>query len=321
MIEGAKKEGVISYWTSTFPNPEQVFKPFYDKYPFLEVKLWDARSPEMVARMIQEAKAGRFSVDVISLAEKDFFDPSLWKELIAEYEWPNTKNWTFQRGHNYYRNIGASAMGSAYNTTLLAPAEAPRSLEDLNSTKWRGKAALSTSSNDAPLYYAYVWGGEGKLNWDKSFNFWREVVGNARPRTLTGHTGGVAMLAAGEFPLFIMTSLSVVTEFVTKGALLDVALAPTAKVTPHAMAVAKNAPHPNAARLFVDYLTSYEGQIIYSNARISLAMNPEAARRARGNLQLGKLGIALDEIPPQFATAENLKKSNDFWVGLLGRPN
>ncbi len=58
LIEGAKKEGEVVVWVHTMANPNQVIKPFEKKYPFLKVKFWDSRSATMIARMIEEAKAG-----------------------------------------------------------------------------------------------------------------------------------------------------------------------------------------------------------------------------------------------------------------------
>ena len=68
------------------------------------------------------------------------------------------------------------------------------------------------------------------------------------------------LLAAGEFGLLINTRPESIDELKQKGAPLEwVAPRPTtANVLP--IAVAKNAPHPNAARLFMDYMLSDEGQ-------------------------------------------------------------
>ncbi|MBM2832398.1 MAG: futA1 1 [Dehalococcoidia bacterium] len=319
LIEAAKKEGVVNYWTNTSRGMEEALKVFKERYPFLEVKIWDARGPEVAAKITEEAKVGRYSVDLISTAEKDFFPPSLWKEVIADYEWPNTRNWPFLRGHNYYRNFSGSVFGTSYNASLLSAAEAPKTWEELNSTTWRGKAVISVSSNDVPLYFAYVWGEKSKLNWDKSFSFWREVIANARPRTVSGFTGSLEMHAAGEYPLFIMTSLPSAMDYMVRGARLEVAPVSKVYVSHNVLSVIKNAPHPNAARLFADFLTSTEGQFLYNNKKLNLSIDPEAAKRSRGNLEYAKRGIVIDEIPLEFIADEYFKKSNEFWLGLLGR--
>src|SRR3990172_4770355 len=67
LVEGAKKEGVVVYWMHTGRGLEQALKLFKEKYPFLEVKTFDAaRGPEIVTRITEESKAGRYSVDLIS---------------------------------------------------------------------------------------------------------------------------------------------------------------------------------------------------------------------------------------------------------------
>ena len=76
LIEGAKKEGEVVVWVHTMSNPNQVLDPFKKKYPFLKVKLWDSRSATMIARMIEEAKAGRYSPDVVTFGSRN------WPELL-----------------------------------------------------------------------------------------------------------------------------------------------------------------------------------------------------------------------------------------------
>ena len=100
---------------------------------------------------------------------------------------------------------------------------------------------------------------------------------------------------------------------------MEVVSASRVNLTFGLIAVAKDAPHPNAARLLADFLTSTEGQILYCNAATNTAVDPEAAKKTRANLEFARRGIELAEIPLEFATEANFQKSTDFWMTLLAR--
>lgn len=321
VIEAAKKEGQVVFWTHSISNADKIIKPFKEMYPFLEVKIWDARGAEIINKMMEETKAGRYTVDVVTTGEIDF--PHGTKEtLFVPYDWPyKASSWPYQPKHTYYVNFSNSTRGTTYNKELISAADAPKTWEELNNSKWRGKAIMSTSANEVPLAFAYFWSEGGKLNWDKSSKFWNDVVSTVRPRAERGFTGSNELHAAGAHAIFIMNSAQRAMEYMWKGAPLAVARAPKMHLEPRSMAVAKNAPHPNAARLWVDYLLSVQGQLIYANETVNLAVNPEAAVKARSNLEFSSLGIELVAIPVELFTDENVSKSSDIWLKALGREN
>ena len=110
-------------------------------------------------------------------------------------------------------------------------------------------------------------------------------------------------------------------RFIIKGA--PVAIAPLGKVPGSKVGIAlvKNAPHPNAARLFIDWLTSPEGMLAYADPTLMLVAAPELQGKARANRFLSSLGVTYDLMPDELATPQNVNKSVEFWqkaVGLRG---
>ncbi len=86
----------------------------------------------------------------------------------------------------------------------------------------------------------------------------------------------------------------------------------------YTLGLAKNAPHPNAARLFIDSFLSVEGLIAQNKALLDYMIVPEVAKVAYTNQYLDKLGIEQVVLPLEFLTHENLRKSVEFWEKIIG---
>jgi ABC-type Fe3+ transport system substrate-binding protein len=80
----------------------------------------------------------------------------------------------------------------------------------------------------------------------------------------------------------------------------------------------KTVPHPNAAKLFLDYLISKEAVLLYSDLHQTPLFDAELAKKAKTNLALKDGGIEALPLPEEFQTTENLTKSSKFWLETLG---
>jgi iron(III) transport system substrate-binding protein len=141
----------------------------------------------------------------------------------------------------------------AYNTKLVAKSEAPKGYEDLTAPRWKGRMGLDDKQ--------YIWfdGLLKAMGREKGLAYMKRLAGQAI-HFRSGNTLLANLLAAGEFGLLINARPEGIDELKQKGAPVEwVAPQPTtANVLP--IAIAKNAQHPNAARLFMDYMLSEEGQ-------------------------------------------------------------
>jgi ABC-type Fe3+ transport system substrate-binding protein len=241
--------------------------------------------------------------------------------MIEEYDFPGTERWQNQPDNNLWRNYGLNGRPIVYNTNALSQADAPRTHDELvdNPQKYsKFRYVATTSGEDTPLYYASMFGGGATLDWDKSFDWWRKFVNQYKPAVQSGFTGVIELVSAGEFDIMPGATTSAVFGLVKRGA--PVAIAPT-DVVPYQVgprvALAKNAPHPNAARLWIDFYNTPEGWAAYANqtdfhAPMEL---PEYTSEASKMLEgLGKPVI----IPDELVNEENLKKSSEFYLNELG---
>ena len=175
---------------------------------------------------------------------------------------------------------------------------------------------ISSSGDENPLGMAYLWAEGGKLNWEKSEKFWRDVIQNTRPMVVRGYP--MEMIAAGERPLFLSAATSTLQALIDRGAPLNYAPLSPALAVNFAMSVPKSPPHPNAARLFVENISSPEGLLVWSESIRCLVFDPEVAKRSRIHKITADRGIKYVPIPADIMTDENTRRSGEFWQRELG---
>lgn len=318
LIEAAKKEGEVVWWSSFQTEPEKVIKAFQDKYPSIKLKYWDARSQDIMVKLVEEAKVGKLTPDVVALTENDIVE-NVRNGVTQEYEWPNTKGWSYQPNNNYYRVLEANFRPVLYNTDLVSPGEVPKSWEDLKDPKWARKAFVTSTALEAPLALARMWGEAGKLNWERSESFWTDFVTKNRPMVVSGYSGAAERVAAGELPLFVYATSSSSQMLKDRGAPLEFAPISPQVAVPFGLFVVKGSPHPNAAKVFADFLTSPDGLAIKANANRTFVFDPEIGKRVQGNQILLAKHLDFVQLSPGLFSVENRQRSSDFWSTLLGR--
>ena len=255
VIEGAKKEGKLVYYTVlTLPESRALVAAFEKKYPFVKTELFRLEGDKMRSKIATEARAGRYSVDVnsnsitnVGLLMRDGM-VAPYKSPAREHIWPGLKDrdglWTALYVRLYV---------IAYNTKMVVPKDAPTDWWDLLDPKWKGqKIGLD---EEIELY------GALSVRWgkDRAQKLFKGLAAQA-PMERRGHTLIAQMMAAGEFPVSIAYG-NRIEEMKGKGAPVDWAdTADPVVASPSVVAMFANAPHPNAAQLFIDFALSREGQ-------------------------------------------------------------
>jgi iron(III) transport system substrate-binding protein len=139
-----------------------------------------------------------------------------------------------------------------YNTRLVKPSEAPRRYEDLLNPRWSGSMSLEREQTEWFLALMEFWGEE------KGRAFFQKL-GAQNPNVRSGHTLMAQLIVAGEDPLSPNAYNHHFPREKRKGAPVDwVNLEPVVGKAQVA-ALARSAPHPHAAMLFLDFLFSKDG--------------------------------------------------------------
>jgi iron(III) transport system substrate-binding protein len=255
LIERAKKEGTFLLYTSmNTPDVNQLFDGFRQRYPFVAPKSYTTRSAALLERVITEARAGKFFADVIQGNAFSLFLLGKRGHLEA-YPSPEARSFpdSFRDPSGNWVAAYLQLNVIAYNSMLVARTDAPKGYEDLLAPKWKGKMALDDKQ--------YIWfdGLLKVMGREKGLAYFKKLATQGI-NFRSGNTLLANLLAAGEFGLLINARPENIDELKQKGAPVEwVAPRPTtANVLP--IAIAKNGQHPNAGRLFMDYMLSEDGQ-------------------------------------------------------------
>jgi iron(III) transport system substrate-binding protein len=251
---------------------------------------------DMAAKVAQELVAGRqASTDLVigtpvtysALLNGDVFEPydytKLSPRVVREVVAP--------------RNVGVEVRTSvpviAYNTDLVPPAEAPRTLEEVLNPRWKGRIA---SAPDIPFFDAVAY----RPGWDAE----RLMAYITR---LSEHLGGLirvsesSRVASGEFVMLVLASSDAARLLRAQGAPLGVIVPEdAAQVILDYLGVPRNSAHPNLAKLFINAVLSQPGQEVLYEATFADHLALPGSRTAVDVGDLRAKGVEFVKLDAQF---------------------
>ena len=261
IIEGAKKEGtVVWYGTINVSDGRKVIDAFEKKYPFLKVNFYRAGSQPLLNRLTAEYRSGTYLADVAetNIVESYFFQK---KGYFQPYHSPEAKFFPaeFKDANGFWIADYLNYYVIAYNTRLVNRSNAPRKYEDLLHPRWKGQFGLK---DDTIRWYGTMVDYMGE---QRGKDFMRKLA-MQNPRMIKGSYGLISELtAAGEVAAGVVLAATVETLKNDKQAPIDwensIDPVATSVVGLHLLA---KAPHPNAARLFIDFFLSPETQRLFA---------------------------------------------------------
>jgi iron(III) transport system substrate-binding protein len=277
LIEGAKKEGeLVIYGTTDLRQATILNDKFRQKYPFIDVKLNRLTSDNMYPRVIAETRSGKFLSDVL---QNNTLGMHFLKrgKFLAHYVSSEDRFYTNDfKDPGYWITSSTNVHVIGYNTRAIARDKLPKKWEDLLNPIWKGKMSLSPREQ----WFAWILQIMGKEN---GLNYMRALAKQnvAIRRETTAMRA--QLVTAGESDLDIDSTYSVLTPLIRNGAPVNwTTLGPTL-VVPVGHGLSVRAPHPNAAKLFIDFVLSREGQRVVlaadrNSARVDLAQEQSAMK-------------------------------------------
>jgi ABC-type Fe3+ transport system substrate-binding protein len=265
LIGKAKQEKEVVYYTELIVD--QIVRPLaaaFEKVYGIKVAFWRADSQQVSLKLSIEQKAGRTQADVWSSASglASLIEGRIIESFTTENMAALPAEFRDQNG--YWVATNMIVLGTAVNTNLIGAAERPRSYDDLLAPKWRGK--LVWKPNDLTGAWGFIGNVLAIMGEDKGLAYLRRLneqnvaTMGASTRAILDH------VAAGEFP--VVLGVSDHNAEIARLAGAPVAWLPldSAWAMLHTIGVTAGAPHPNAARLFIDFALSKQGQEIFRNA-------------------------------------------------------
>ena len=289
LVEGAKKEGELMFYSSIPVEDIAVLTAAFDKKYGVKVKVWRADSESLLQRIVGEAKARRYDVDVMA-GSSSALEPLYREGLLNEVKSPYLDDLIPESiaKHRQWASVYLNTFVQAFNTNLVKKEALPTTFHDLVKPQWRGKLGIEAEDYD---WFAQVVLNLGEAQGLKLF---RDIVASNGISVRKGHTLLANLVAAGEVPLALTAYGFTAEQIKQKGAPLDWFIIPPLIARPTAAGVAKNAPHPYAAVLFFDFLISDAQPILASRNFVSPSKKIESPF-TKGPLQLIDSSVMLDQ--------------------------
>src|SRR6516162_5978631 len=259
LIDAAKKEGQVIYYTSTdLPVAEKVAKAFEAKYPGIAVRVERTGAERVFQRIGQEYSSNIHAVDVVNSSDAAHF--IVWKRdgILAPYV-PEEVAKFYPAEHRdpdgQFASFRVWLSIIAYNTGLVKPEEAPKSFADLLDPKWKGKIVKAHPGYSGTIMTA-TYQMQRDLGWDYFEKLARQNIMQVQssadpPKKLD--LGERALMADGnEYNIFQLKEAGRPVEpvYATEGSPLIIG--------PNG--IFKSSPNPNAAKLFQSFCLSREAQ-------------------------------------------------------------
>ncbi|MEA2993202.1 MAG: iron(III) transport system substrate-binding protein [Alphaproteobacteria bacterium] len=266
LIEAAKKEQEVVWYTTQIIN--QLVRPaaaaFEKKYG-IKVLYTRANTTDTALKIINESRAGRPQVDVfdgttgVEPLKKEGYVLKWMPDTVKDYPA------AYKDAEQYWVATNLYILTPGFNTSLVPKGTEPRTLQALLDPKWRGHMAwgATPSSSAAPGFIGTVLKEMGD---EKGMAYLRELSKQKIAGIGSSAREILDQVIAGEYSIALQIFNHHAVISAKKGAPSAwIPMEPATGVL-SVISVHKNAPHPNAAKLLVDFLTSREGQQIYQAA-------------------------------------------------------
>jgi iron(III) transport system substrate-binding protein len=299
LVEKARAEGEVTFYSSLQAQQIEPFiQNFRKKYPFVKVNPYRVSGNKQVLKIQSELNAGRNLFDVTNgSAEQGFAIRQIG--ALDPYASPERAFYAGENKEGYFTSFYIIPMVLGYNTNLLKPNDAPKSYEALLDPKWKGQLFLD---NEAYEWLAVM---EKHLGKEKALAYMKNIAGHDL-RLTRGRTAQTQLIVAGERPIGIILSGHTVLDLRAAGAPINLVALDPYFAQANKLMLARHAPHPHAAQLFIDWALSAEAQsIITSFGRVVARKGvkqrfPELMEKDPFLVDVDFLGPILDRVGKEF---------------------
>jgi iron(III) transport system substrate-binding protein len=260
-LDKAKAEGKASFYaniTAVEPLMEDFTKRYGVKGEYTRIS-----TAKFVTTAITEHQAGKLLADVLQ-APMPILDILKDKGVLAAYKSPEASgypDWT--RKDDKIQIFGIEYVALIYNKELVKPGDVPKRYEDLADPKWRGKIVMADPATHATTISWLVGLKEEVMKSEEAWMKFLKGLAANKPMFVASFGPTPAPVESGEK----LIAISMPKYIITKApAPLEWARVEQPMMgTPRGISLTSSAPHPNAARLFMDYWLSRDAARILAD--------------------------------------------------------
>lgn len=313
IVTAAKKEGVVAVIGPQGSRTRDALSlAFQRKYPEIRVELQSMSGSQIGPKLLAALAAGRNSTDVLITGTTTALETLLPGKAIVPIKpvlvGPSTQDLSHWRGGKLTFSDDAQSYNLIFSTYVKAPfiynsnlvtAADFKSWTDLLSPKWQGKIALKDPlSAGGGLGNSTLWYSHEALGKD----FMRKLLTQKDLVMPRDDRQMLDFAARGKYPIAIGPSDVLTNEFIARGLPLKHLPPKTLKEGTYitagngSLVVARDAPHPNALRVYVDFLLSPEGQLEWSKAARFASLRRDVPTDHVQDILVPKEGMPYPEI-------------------------
>ncbi len=305
MVAAAEKEGKVVWYSAVDVKvAESVKKAFVAKYPKIDVDVERSGSERVFQRINQEYQSSIKNVDVVNSSDASHF--LFWKQQgwLVKHTPPDALKYPPQGrdpdGTYFAWRASLSVMG--YNTNLIQEKDAPTGYADLLDPKWKGKLAKAHPGySGTALTGTYAL--SKALGWD-----YLEKLSKQGVQQLQSTTATPKSIASGERA--VMVDGNEYNMFIEMQAKSPVKIIYAKEGTPFVTsptAIFKDAPHPNAARVFQNFLYTPQVQQLIVNEGGNRSLHPDV-KEPPERTPLAKIKLLPDDPQGMLPQVNEIKK-------------
>ncbi len=305
LIEAAKKEGVVVWYTSAdLQVAEMIGRSFEKKYPGIKARVERAGGERIFTRIGQEYAANIYTVDAVSTGDAAQF--LVWKrqkwlaahvpEDVAKYIPAEHRD-----PDGCFATVRSSLCVIGYNTEMVKKEDAPKSFADLLDPKWKGKivkahpsysGTIMTSTfqvaRDIGWPYLEKLAAQQVMQVQSATDTPKKVILGERPVMADGNEYNTLLLKESGKPIEVV--------YATEGSPFIV----------QPSAIFEKAAHPNAARLFQSFLFTPEAQQLFVDIGGLRSLHAQVKDKP-GRKPLSEIKVMKDDAAAVEAQSDEIK--------------
>jgi iron(III) transport system substrate-binding protein len=314
LYEAAKREGEITWYSGQYSAEasEAAGRAFNERYPGVRCNVVRSTSQVAFQRLSQDQRAGVAQCDVFSSTNGGHYSQLKRQNRLMQFRPKNADGLLpllrVADPENYFQSSFLGIFLMAHNTRLVSEADAPKSWKDTLDPKWKDKLAIGHPGFSGAIG---LWALEMRRLYGA--NFLRDFEKN-KPQIGRSSIDPVTAMNAGERAVGVAVPSSSTLFSMSRGNPLKLIYPEegvVAALSPSA--IIRNAPHPNAAKLFMEFQT---GQAL-STAVVKLfneSLRPDVAppEGSRPLDQVKMLAPTLEEAD------KGVPEVRDAWRDIFG---